>query len=163
MIESKKTNCFRSQKTKRWHPYSRNFVSWKLSLLRKFSRKFSFSWKISRNFCFRETFRFCGKFLFPRWFLRKVFVFAKIFVFAHVFANIFVVSKPSAKNEICLGNIHQCFGSENKFSWLLDPDLHSKWKIFAKTLAKTKIFVRFFSRKAKIIFAKIGMKTKIFL
>jgi hypothetical protein len=69
-------------------------------------------------------------------FLQKVFVFAKIFAYAHVFANFFVFLKPSAKNEIfqiILGNIHQCFGSGYTFSWLLDPDPHSEWKIFAKT------------------------------
>jgi hypothetical protein len=90
-------------------------------------------------------------------FLQKGFAFAKFFCFAHVFENIFVFSKPSAKNDIFLGNIHQ---SGYTFSWLLD--LYSAWKIFKKTFAKMKIFAKtfmkakifatfckFFSRKAK--------------
>jgi hypothetical protein len=43
-----------------------------------------------------------------------------------------------------LGNIHQCSDLESgyTFKWLLDPDPHSEWKIFAKTKILAKIFVK---------------------
>jgi hypothetical protein len=52
------------------------------------------------------------------------------------------------------------FGSGYTFKWLLDPDPHSEWKIFAKTFAKPKIFTKPFAKT----FAKTKnvAKTKIF-
>jgi hypothetical protein len=132
-------------------PRGKKFV-WKkvpkLGLKRKplfsFSRKAKISensltfHKISfrENFRFRETFRgnvrfresFHEKFLFPGWFSCKVSVFAKIF--------------------------NQCFGSRYTCRWLLNPDPHSKRKIFAQNFAKVKVFAKTFVKQ------KISRKRK---
>jgi hypothetical protein len=93
----------------------------------KISKKnFVFAKVFEQNFCFRESFH--KKFLFLRWFSRKVSVFSKDF--------------------------HQGFGSGYTLRWLLYPDLHSEWKIFAKT----KIFISFFRAKRKKLLAKFSQK-----
>jgi hypothetical protein len=83
--------------------------------------------------CFREIFRenfrfrksFCAKFWSCMgWFLQNVSVFAKI--------------------------LNQCFGSQYTFRWLLNPDPHPKWKIFAKNI----LVLRWFLQKVSV-FAKI--------
>jgi hypothetical protein len=101
------------------------------------------------NFCFREkfreNFRLREKFLFPGWFSQKVFVLAKHFSFAQIF--------------------HQCFGSGYISTWPLNPDPPSEWKIFAKTFAKTNIFVSFFAKSEKKFSENLreNTKTKIFV
>jgi hypothetical protein len=46
-----------------------------------------------------------------------------------------------------LGIVHHYFGSGCTFIWFLNPDPHSEWNIFAKTLAKTKKFCKLFCEK----------------
>jgi hypothetical protein len=72
------------------------------------------------NFCFCEGLAKIS---------RKVFVFTKIFRFCVCYCKYFCVLE--AENNIfqMVFNIHQCFRSGYSFSWLLDPDPHSKGKI----------------------------------
>jgi hypothetical protein len=84
----------------------------------------------SRNFSFSRKFSFLLKFL--RKISQKILVFAKI--------------------------CHQCFGCGYTFRWLLNPDPHSEWKIFAQTFTKPKTFAKT-SGKTNIF----ATKTKIFV
>jgi hypothetical protein len=82
------------------------------------------------NFRFRES--FCENFLYRKSFRERFLVFAKIF--------------------------HQCLVSGYTFRWLLNPDPHSEWKMFAKIFAKIfrNFSLDFFREKRKQIFAKLS-------
>jgi hypothetical protein len=122
-------------------------------LLFIFAKKQKFAY-FSWNFCFCD--RFCKSFH-KKLFSRDIFCesFHENFHFCLFFDNHFCVFEAFCHIinffKWFLGNIHQCYRSGYIFSWLMDPDPHSKWQIFTKQkiVAKTKFFVKNFV-KAKI-------------
>jgi hypothetical protein len=77
--------------------------------------------------------KFATKFSFSQKFSRK------ILVFANIFAKNFRFCENSFFAHVSDLHVYT-------FSWLLDPDPHSEWKIFAKTFAKLKIFAKILLR-----------------
>jgi hypothetical protein len=93
-------------------------------------RKISFRESFRKNFRFRESFRekFCSRDGF-----REKFPFLRKF--------------STSVSDL---------DTHYTFRWLLNPDPHSKWKIFAKNVTKLKIFAKTFAK------TKHFVKTKIF-